>query len=190
MSDSNAEGTRAPGLEGLHVLVVEDRGLIAGKIVQILTKAGCAVVGPVATLEAGLRLAHREDISIDAAVLDIDLRGELVYPLAETLRRRRLPFLFLTGFEETVMPEAWRDAPRLQKPIDPTVLSDALRALMSSGPALADDPNKFPAAAPTPGSSWQAIRRSRNLIMEGEIRIRDAEISLLRSHRRLGEQRT
>jgi len=71
-------GDDTAALEGLRLLVVEDRGLIASKIAQILRRAGCAVVGPVATPGAGFDLARREGDALDAALLDIDLRSEPV----------------------------------------------------------------------------------------------------------------
>ena len=86
------------GLAGRRILVAEDRGLIAVKVAQVLRGAGCVVVGPVGTLAAGLEIARRDDGLPDAGVLDIDLHGEQVFPLAEALRARRVPSLFLTGY--------------------------------------------------------------------------------------------
>ena len=142
LDTAEGKGT-ATTLAGLRVLVAEDRSLIAAKIVQILRRAGCAPVGPVATLRAGLDLTRREEVTVDAAVLDIDLRGETVYPLAEALRARGAPFLFLTGYGKPVTPAPWRDVVRIEKPFDEAVLLGGLCAAITrrpSGPVVPDAP--------------------------------------------------
>ena len=80
--------------------MVEDQHLIAEQVEQALLGAGCDVVGPVPTITRASRLAVEE--KLDAAVLDINLDGEMIWPVAETLRARGTPFLFLTGYAETV----------------------------------------------------------------------------------------
>jgi CheY-like chemotaxis protein len=80
-----------------RILVVEDSSLIARKIEQVLLQAGYEVVGPAPTLKVALSKLQFE---LNAAVLDIDLRGEAVYPLAERLQELGTPFMFLTGFHE------------------------------------------------------------------------------------------
>jgi DNA-binding response OmpR family regulator len=121
-------------LAGRRVLVAEDRSLIATKVVQILRRADCVVVEAVATLQAGLDLTRREDVALDAAVLDIDLRGEPVYPLAEALQGRGVPFLFLTGYGELVIPVPWRGVARLEKPFDEAALLGGLHAAIAARP--------------------------------------------------------
>jgi CheY-like chemotaxis protein len=174
MSDSSTDirGTRVPELEGRRVLVVEDRGLIAARIAQILRADGCVVVGPVGTLKAGLELTEREGRSLDAALVDIDLRGEKAYPLAELLRANQVPFLFLTGYGASVIPQAWRDAPRLEKPIYPAALRRALPRLVAGIPEPPPDQGRF-VGEPLPAvrDAWETIRRQRDLIMEGQIRV-------------------
>jgi CheY-like chemotaxis protein len=165
----NALGAAAP-TAGLRVLVAEDRSLIAAQVAGALRRAGCTVVGPVATLPSALAIARGSE-AVDAAVLDIDLRGEPAYPVAEALRARGVPFLFLTGFGALVIPDPWRDAPRLEKPFAPPALLAALqRAVADTTPA---------GNSPVPGASvgpsrlvrqaWESIRHSRDLITEGRI---------------------
>jgi DNA-binding response OmpR family regulator len=174
-------GRSAPGLAGLRVLVVEDRGLIAAKIAQILRQAGCTVVGPAATLTAGMDLARCKVGRIDVALLDIDLRGELVYPLAKALQISGVQILFLTGYGEIVIPEAWRDAPRLEKPIDPVCLREAVQRLATNRPLQNHDAGRFFGnPPPVVCEAWKTIRRKRDLIMESEIRIRDSRSGLKR----------
>ena len=83
-TQAREDAARVPVLDGVRVLVVEDSGLVAFKITQILRKGGCSLVGPTATLAMGLVLVKREGSTLDAAVLDIDLRGEPVYPPARS----------------------------------------------------------------------------------------------------------
>ena len=82
-------------LDGRRVLVVEDEAMVAMDLTFTFEDAGAAVVGPAASLADGLGLVGEEPI--DAAVLDVDLQGREVYPLAERLMERGVPFLFHTG---------------------------------------------------------------------------------------------
>ncbi len=116
MTDHTEPESASATTRSLRVLVVEDNGIIASKIVQLMARSGCRVVGPVATLAAALDLAQQKNSILDAALLDIDLRGEAVYPLAEVLEARGVPFLFLTGYEQPAIPETWRGMPRIEKP--------------------------------------------------------------------------
>ena len=87
-----------PWLRGKRVLVVEDEALIAVMVEDMLLEMGSEVVGPAATIEAALELARREDI--DAAVLDVNVRGQRIDPVAEALMARGVPVLFATGYGE------------------------------------------------------------------------------------------
>lgn len=101
-------------LAGKRVLVVEDEYLIAADLERALGKAGAKVVGPVADLETGMRLAGSEPL--DAAVLDVNLKEGHSYPIAEALMGRTIPFLFMTGYDDWALPEAYRATPRAAKP--------------------------------------------------------------------------
>jgi DNA-binding response OmpR family regulator len=111
-------------LHGQSVLVVEDQYFLAGDIARALAAVGAEVVGPVPDLDRGLALSRSQDL--DAAVLDINLRGEDVYRLAEELMRKDVPIVFTTGVDSTVLPAAFVQVPRLEKPIQ---LSDLIRTL-------------------------------------------------------------
>ena len=106
--------TAPAGLEGLRVFVVEDDMLIAIHIEEALQNLGCVVVGPVAKLDAALRMADSEDL--DAAILDVNIRGGPVFPVAERLRARGIPFALASGYGDWALPEAFRNQPRLTKP--------------------------------------------------------------------------
>jgi CheY-like chemotaxis protein len=90
------------GPAGLRILVVEDEMLIAILIEVILQELGCHVVGPVSRLDAAMRLAHEEPL--DAAILDVSIRGGQVYPVAEKLLARNIPFVLASGYGELGSP--------------------------------------------------------------------------------------
>lgn len=87
-----------PWLAGKHILVVEDEALIAVMVEDMLVELGSNVVGPAATIESALALAQVE--MIDAAILDVNVRGERIDPVAEVLIARGIPVLFATGYGE------------------------------------------------------------------------------------------
>jgi DNA-binding response OmpR family regulator len=106
----------AVDLHGLSILVVEDVALIADLVVEALQSAGCRVVGPAARLDQGLTLARTDGLA--GALLDVNLAGEHCFPIAHTLAARGVPFVFLTGYDERLLPRRYRDVPRLLKPFD------------------------------------------------------------------------
>ena len=105
--------------------------LIALSIEETLQGLGCVVVGPVGKLDAALRLAGEE--ALDAAVLDVTVRGGQVYPVAERLAARGVPFVLASGYGEWALPENLRDRPRLTKPFTPRELGEQARALCGGG---------------------------------------------------------
>ncbi|AZO12066.1 MULTISPECIES: response regulator [unclassified Mesorhizobium] len=118
-------------LTGLKVLVVEDTFLLARDLADQLAAAGCAVIGPAPTNKQAFEKI--EGVTLDGAVLDVNLRGERSFPLAEHLSACGVPFLFLTGYDSvTVFPDQFRDAPRLSKPVDHKVLIDAVARFRKS----------------------------------------------------------
>ena len=114
-------------LAGVRVLVVEDDMLIAIHVEEALRDLGCIVVGPVGKLDDALRLADGE--SLDAAILDVNVRGGHVYPVAERLRARGIPFALASGYGDWALPEAFRDQPRLTKPYTARELEAQVLAL-------------------------------------------------------------
>jgi two-component system, chemotaxis family, sensor kinase Cph1 len=121
--------TLPAGLDGLRVLLVEDNALIAQLAVNLLQGAGATIVGPAARLNVGFELAENEHF--DAAMLDIDLDGERVWPIADILVRRNIPFLFVTGFgADLVLSEKYAGRPVLNKPYKRAELVHALEKLM------------------------------------------------------------
>ena len=113
-----------------RVLVVEDEYFIADDMVRVLQKLGADVVGPVQTVEKAMSLL--QDSPVDVAVLDINLRGRMVFPVADALRDRGVPFVFATGYTEAAVPPDYSDVPLWEKPFQPEELAKALPGLMRS----------------------------------------------------------
>ncbi|HUE63549.1 MAG TPA: response regulator [Rhizomicrobium sp.] len=111
-----------------RLLLVEDEFLLSAVLSADLQTAGYDVLGPFATVTEAMHAVQAE--SFDGAILDINLRGELVYPLAEELARHGIPFLFLSGYEASNMPVPFRGHARLSKPADPAVLTHAVRTML------------------------------------------------------------
>jgi len=99
---------------GRRIMVAEDETLIALEIEEVLLGLGCHVVGPVAKLDDAVQLAREEEI--DAAILDVNLRGGPIYPAAELLLSRGIPFVLASGYGNWALPEWLQGQPRLTKP--------------------------------------------------------------------------
>ena len=104
----------AGGMAGKRILVVEDEMIVAMLIEDILADAGATVVGPASRVAKALELLGQEEV--DAALLDVNLAGEMTTPVAEELRRRGIPFAFATGYGAAGVPEGFAGQPLLQKP--------------------------------------------------------------------------
>lgn len=110
---------------GLRVLVVEDEFLVALGLEDGLKALGCAVVGPVASLAAAVVAAGNE--ALDAALLDVNLNGESVYPAARLLDERNIPFVFCSAFTARErMPHEFSQKPRVAKPYTGQMIASAL----------------------------------------------------------------
>jgi DNA-binding response OmpR family regulator len=121
-------------LRNERILVVEDEALVAMLVEDGLLDAGAMVVGPAASVEEALRLidAAESDGGLSAAVLDLNLDGEAVSPVADRLAALGVPFLFATGYDEGC-DTGGHTAPVLPKPFSPERLAIAVQALTSAG---------------------------------------------------------
>lgn len=117
-------------MAGYRVLVVEDEALIVVEIEAALQALGCEIVGPTGKFETALQLASDE--TLDAAILDVTIRGGKVYPVAEQLLARGIPFVLASGQGDWTLPEPLRDQPRLTKPFTAAQLKDQVRFLRRS----------------------------------------------------------
>jgi len=107
-----------------RVLLVEDEYFVAIEVVKALEAKGFAAVGPARSIGEALQLI--ETTPIDAAILDINLRNQPVYPLAEEFEARKIPFVFATGYGEQAIPQRFRHVPRFEKPLDLEQLVNAV----------------------------------------------------------------
>jgi CheY-like chemotaxis protein len=112
---------------GRRILLVEDEVIVAMMIEDMLVQLGCDVVGPAARLDEALALAKSS--RIDAAVLDVNLAGEMSYPVANELLRRGVPFVFSTGYEAPR--NGFSDCLYIQKPFEERELARALASALS-----------------------------------------------------------
>lgn len=115
-------------LAGLNVLIVEDEALVALNLETMLEDLGCQVVGPV------MRLDRLDDmisapLRADAAILDVNIGGKEIFPLAQRLAALGVPLVFATGYGRAGLPEAWHGWPILQKPYS---LEEIVRGLMQA----------------------------------------------------------
>lgn len=116
-------------LAGRRILIVEDESLVSMLLETILEDLGCETVGPAGTVTDGLGIARQGQM--DAALLDVNVAGELVFPIAQTLKDRGVPFVFSTGYGEGGLPENWRGNTTIQKPFTEAAVRDALIKALS-----------------------------------------------------------
>ena len=116
-------------LSSLKVLVVEDEALVSMLVEDMLTDLGCTVVGPAAEIEEALKLAGSADI--DAALLDVNLGGRPIFPVADALRSRGVPFAFASGYGEAGISDDHKGSAVLQKPFREADLRRVLEGLVA-----------------------------------------------------------
>lgn len=103
-----------PTLGRRRVLVVEDELMIRTLLEDMLDDLGYAVAAAVGRIDEAMAVARKAEL--DLAILDINLNGAAVYPVADVLAARGVPFVFSTGYGESTLLEPYRDYPMLQKP--------------------------------------------------------------------------
>jgi CheY-like chemotaxis protein len=97
------------------ILIVEDEALVALNLEAMLEEIGCTVVGPALRYDAAVRLVE-SGVAADAAILDVNIGGRKVFPIAEMLIARNVPIVFATGYGRDGLPPEWQDRPVIQKP--------------------------------------------------------------------------
>jgi len=113
-------------LKGLRILLVEDEFIILVMLEDMLAELGCELAGSASRLSDALAIVPHS--AIDAAVLDINLGADTVYPLAEALAAQNVPIVFSTGYGLVGISDAWKSRPILQKPYQLDQLAAALTA--------------------------------------------------------------
>lgn len=119
-------------LYGLQVLVAEDAYLIAADLATAVRHAGGAVIGPVGSLDEAL--AALTQTRPDMAILDINLRGSVAYPMADALERLAIPFVFATGYSADTVPAGWGHIRRCEKPYSAADVVSALGRTRDNAP--------------------------------------------------------
>ncbi|MBB3998113.1 response regulator [Aureimonas pseudogalii] len=122
--------TEQPSCAGLRIFAVEDESLVAMQLEDILADLGCEIVGLAMRVPRALAMLDGSP-KIDAAVLDMNIAGEKVYPVAERLRDGGVPIIFATGYGVSGIAEEWRSWPILQKPYTGDQVESALMRALS-----------------------------------------------------------
>ena len=112
--------------ETKRILVVEDELMIRMLLEDMLAELGYTIVAEAADIEAALEAANNADF--DLAILDVNLNGQPISPVADALVARGTPFVFATGYGERSLPELYRDRPTLKKPFQ----MEGLKRLLQS----------------------------------------------------------
>jgi ActR/RegA family two-component response regulator len=113
-------------LRGRTLLVVEDEYILAADLAMRLQDAGAEVVGPAGSVAEALELVEREGSRLDGAVLDVNLGGERVYPVADALIAQGVRFVLTTGYDASAIDSKYSSVPRCEKPVDPSALARSL----------------------------------------------------------------
>lgn len=119
MSETN------PNLSGARVLVVEDEFAVLLLVEDMLAELGCELVGTASRMAEAMSMAG--SLEFDAAVLDVNINGEHIDPVAEVVAARGLPMVFSTGYGRSGIDARWRERPVLQKPYRIEDFAAALR---------------------------------------------------------------
>ena|SRR5215213_4277775 len=130
-------------LTGLKILIVEDDTAIAEMVEDFLVDLRCVVVGVAPGLEKALESA--QTLTMDVALLDINLAAQASFPVAMELLTRKIPFLFMTGYDQWGLPNGLQDSLVLAKPFEMTKLERAIRQVVSDAPGF--------------NGKWNACRR-------------------------------
>ncbi|RWP21255.1 MAG: response regulator [Mesorhizobium sp.] len=137
------KGDEVRDLRGVRILIVEDDWVLAGDLARYFGNMGAVVLGPAATVEHASM--HTE--VAEAAILDVNLNGRRVFPIADELTRRGVPFVFFSGDDDIVIPERLRHASNLRKSSDSYAVFDALfppeKSALAGRPAVNLSDNVF-----------------------------------------------
>ncbi|ACI58424.1 putative transcriptional regulator, Crp/Fnr family (plasmid) [Rhizobium leguminosarum bv. trifolii WSM2304] len=112
-------------------LVVEDDYVLASDLASTLSEAGIKIIGPAPNIKQALRYIE-ESAQIDVAILDINLSGTMVFPVADELSKRNIPFFFATGYSRDVVPPRFADRIFVEKPLDKRAVFEALSGCQGS----------------------------------------------------------
>ena len=120
--------TRMP--KGCYVFLVEDEVLIRMMVADMLQELGYRVAAEAGRIEEAIGLVQRTEF--DIAIMDINLHGEPVFPVANAIKARNRPFIFATGYNNSSLPDEYRDRPALQKPFQIETLGNLLEVTLKT----------------------------------------------------------
>ena len=124
--------TEFPMTEKCRVLIVEDEAAVSMLMEDMVLDFGTEIVGPAASLDEAVALVRREHI--DAAILDVNVRGTMAFEVADQMREAGIPIIFATGYGVRVIPGRFQDAPILTKPFRFEAMKDALKKALADAP--------------------------------------------------------
>lgn len=119
-------------LAGLRLLLVEDEAMVAIMLEDMLADLGCIVVDVAGSVADGLTLVENASFAVDAAVLDVNLGGEKVYPVAESLTTKGVPYMFSTGYDLAGIAPGFKRIPVLAKPFRSQALEEMLISVLTA----------------------------------------------------------
>jgi CheY-like chemotaxis protein len=117
---------------GGSVFLVEDEVMIRMMVADMLEELGYRVVAEAGEINEAIRLAQSADY--DFAILDVNVNGRVISPVADLIRARKRPFIFATGYGSSGLPEEYRDRPALQKPFQLETLARMIDTALKSAP--------------------------------------------------------
>lgn len=117
-------------LAGRTILVIEDEYVVAMDLKAELASAGATIIGPVASLAKAMDLIEATS-TIDAAILDINLGGQMAFEAADLLRKRAVPFILSTGYDQSLIPTRFDDVLRYEKPVSSEMLCGRLASILT-----------------------------------------------------------
>jgi CheY-like chemotaxis protein len=123
--------TTFPALDGMRVFVVEDEALVGMLLEDMLEEMGCVVVDLAGTIKQALMRLEAIGDSTDAAILDVNIGGEPVFPVADVLADLGIPFLFASGYGPAGVDGRYKQHIVLTKPYAESALADALAKMRS-----------------------------------------------------------
>lgn len=124
----------------LRVMIIEDEGIVAMLLEDMLSGLGHQVVASASNIEGATKLVA--DAQIDLAILDVNLNGHHTYSIAETLTSRGIPFIFATGYGNAGLKPEWRTAKVLQKPFTERDLAQLIDQTVAAAKAQTLPPHK------------------------------------------------
>src|ERR1700709_2576644 len=146
---------------GGSVFLVEDDVMSRMMVADMLDELGYSVAAEAGEINEAIRLA--QSVEFDLAILDVNVNGKVISPVAELIDARNLPFIFATGYGSSGLPEEYRDRPALQKPFQLETLAKKIDAALKSPGA---EPPLYFSAAASASENASSVRSSRNGVTE------------------------